>query len=149
MHVGRLLLMLKQYLDRRLAGAPSWKRVAGAIGMLAVCLGLAAAGLFTAHYSLVVVGAVMALGVLRQGAVAARQGRRTRHSVEPGGPGGKPGGPGGKPAGGFDADLPEHQAQANPAADTPALGRPHGAPWADPLAAAAHDSGRHALTVDV
>jgi hypothetical protein len=85
MHIGRPLLMLKQYLELRLAGAPAWKRAAAGIGLFAICLAVIAIGFLTAHYVLILVGAVLALLMVRQGTAAIRRGRRR------GEPGSEPG----------------------------------------------------------
>lgn len=83
MHIGRPLMMLKQYLDMRLAGAPAWKRTAVGVGAVIVCLALIAVGFLTAHYVLMGVGAVLAVAVASQGVTAVRHGRR-RHQLDSG-----------------------------------------------------------------
>jgi hypothetical protein len=70
MHIGRTVMMLKQYLDLRLAGAPVWKRILVTVVLIALCLALVPVGLLTCHYVLAVVGAILALGIVAEGVLA-------------------------------------------------------------------------------
>lgn len=71
MHAGRLFILVKQYLDQRLAGAPAWRRAAAGLGT-ALGLALIAAGLLTLHIGLIVAGAILIVLTVRQGAAAIR-----------------------------------------------------------------------------
>lgn len=71
--LGRSLLMLKQYFDLRLADAPSWRRVAVQLGLVIACLALIAVGIFSGHYVMSVVGALLAAGITGQGVAAVRR----------------------------------------------------------------------------
>jgi hypothetical protein len=75
MHIGRPLMMLKQYLDVPLASGPAWKRAAVGVAAVTICLAMIAVGLVTAHYVLTSVGAALALVTVRQGLTAIRHGR--------------------------------------------------------------------------
>lgn len=86
MHIGRPLMMLKQYLDLRLAAAVMWKRVAVTAGLLGLCLALIPIGLLIGHYVLVIVGVILALGIVVQGAGAIRHRRRADQSDLPSAP---------------------------------------------------------------
>jgi thiosulfate reductase cytochrome b subunit len=71
--VGRAVLMLKQYLDMRLSGAPAWQRIAAWLGLVTACLVMIAVGVLTGHYVLSGVGALLAAGVTGQGVAAVRR----------------------------------------------------------------------------
>jgi hypothetical protein len=90
--LGRPLLMLKQYLDMRLSGAPAWQRVAAGLGLAIACLALIAIGVLSGHYVMTAVGAVLAVGFTRQGVAAARRRwRRGQAGSELAGPVTEPG----------------------------------------------------------
>ncbi len=78
--LGRPLLMLKQYLDMRLANAPGWQRVAAGLGLIIACLALIAIGVFSGHYVMTAVGALLAAGFAGQGVAGAR--RRWRRQAD-------------------------------------------------------------------
>jgi hypothetical protein len=78
MHAGRLFIYLKQYLDRRLAGAPAWQRAAAGLGIVLAGLALITAGVFTLHAGFIVVGALLIVATGRQGVAAIRRGRGSR-----------------------------------------------------------------------
>ncbi len=76
--LGRSLLMLKQYLDMRLAGAPAWLRVAAELGLILACLALFVVGVLTGHYVLSGVGVLLAVLIAGQGVAVIRH--RWRHA---------------------------------------------------------------------
>jgi hypothetical protein len=73
MHAGRLIIYIKQYLDQRLGGAPAWQRAAAGLGIAVVGLALIAAGVLTLHFGFVIVGALLIIGMVRQGVAGVRR----------------------------------------------------------------------------
>jgi hypothetical protein len=72
-HAGRMFLFLRQYLDQRLAGAPAWQRAAVGTAMALLGLALAAVGVLLAHIGFIMMGAILAIAPVCQGAAAVRR----------------------------------------------------------------------------